>query len=79
MATEFAISFVRGTAIAALLLFCGSSDVRGGAPESSDNQGAKTTAYQAWQDLLAKEGISISFQWQADVLPTFVEGSEKGR
>jgi porin len=78
MATEFAISFVRGTAIAALLLFCGSSDVRGGAPESSDNQGAKTTAYQAWQDLLAKEGISISFQWQADVFANLRGGVREG-
>ena len=78
MAKESAISFIGGTAIAALLLFCGPADVRGGAPESSDNQGANTTMYQAWQDRLAKEGISISFQWQADVFANLRGGIREG-
>jgi porin len=78
MAKESAISFIRGTAIAAFLLFCGPSDVRGGAPESSDNQGASTNMYQAWQDRLAKEGISISLQWQADVFANLRGGIREG-
>src|SRR3984893_13961294 len=78
MAKGSAISFIGGTAIAGLLLFCGPSDVRGGAPESSDDQGANTTTYQAWQDHLAGEGITISFQWQADVFGNVRGGSREG-
>ncbi|HEV3066114.1 MAG TPA: carbohydrate porin [Chthoniobacterales bacterium] len=78
MAKGSAISFIGGTAIAVLLLFCGPSDVRGGAPESSDDQGANTTTYQAWQDHLAGEGITISFQWQADVFGNVRGGSREG-
>jgi len=78
MAKGSAISFIGGTAIAVLLLFCGPSDVRGGAPESSDDQGANTTSYQAWQDHLAGEGITISFQWQADVFGNVRGGSREG-
>ena len=78
MAKGSAISFIGGTAIAVLLLFCGPSDVRGGAPESSDDQGANTTTYQAWQDHLAGEGITISFQWQADVFANVRGGSREG-
>ena len=78
MAKESAISFIGWTAIAVLLLFCGPSNVRGGAPESSDDQGANTTTYQAWQDHLAGEGITISFQWQADVFGNVRGGSREG-
>ena len=34
--------------------------------------------YQAWQDRLAKEGISISLQWQADVFANLRGGIREG-
>ena len=78
MAKKSAISFIGGTAIAALLLFCGPSEVLGGASESSDDQGANTNTYQSWKDHLADEGITISLEWQSDVFVNVRGGIREG-
>src|SRR5260370_25863820 len=59
-------------------LLWGGVEVGGGAAEPSDDQGGNTISYQTWRDRLAKEGISISFQWQADVFTNLRRGIREG-
>jgi porin len=67
MARACAISLLR-KAVATICALWGLLDVRAATPGSSDDQGGNLATHESLRDYLTDRGITISPEWDADVL-----------